>query len=280
MTRIDAGGWLATARQKLSAVSERPQSEAAALLAGVLERPRDWVIAHPETPLSGEQARQLDGLLQRRLDGEPLPYLLGRWEFYGMEFTVRPDVLIPRPETELLVETGLRWLGQHPGRRAADVGTGSGCIAASLAANCADLRVTAVDRSRAALRVARENFSRYGLQERVFPCQSDLLTALRGPFDLVCANLPYIPSAKLDELAVSRYEPRLALDGGAEGLGQIGRLLADGPRWLAKGGLMLLEIEAGQGESAPRLAERFLPGARAGVLPDLAGKARLLRIEG
>ncbi len=279
MTRNDAGGWLAEARRRLSALSGRPHSEALALLESVLEQPRAWLAAHPELELSPAQTARLDRLLARLLSGEPLPYLLGKWEFYGLELEVSPAVLIPRPETELLVETALAWLSAHPGRRAADAGTGSGCIAASLAVHCPDLTVAAVDSSFEALRVAGRNFARYRLCERVWACQSDLLAAFAGPFDLVCANLPYIPTATLDGLAVARFEPRLALDGGPRGLDKIARLLADAPRWLAPGGLLLLEIESGQGQSAPRLAHDLLPGARVELIKDLAGKPRLVKIE-
>ncbi len=166
--RNNAGAWLADARPRLLPVSEEPALEAQVLLAHVLGKPRAWVMAHPEAALTIEQDSELCRLLERRLNGEPLPYLLGHWEFFGLRFKVTPDVLIPRPETELLVEKGLAWLKEHPWRRlAVDVGTGSGCIAISLAHRVMDLHVIAVDISRPALKVAQENIIDHHVQERV-----------------------------------------------------------------------------------------------------------------
>jgi release factor glutamine methyltransferase len=277
---IDAGQWLAQARARLSGQTQSPLSEAQALLGAVVGRSRAWVIAHPETELSPAQRARLDDLLARLLSGEPLPYLLGRWEFFGLEFSVSPAVLVPRPETELLVEQAMLWLNEHPGRRgAADVGTGSGSIAVALAYHVRDLTITASDASAQALEIAAANVAAYGLQARVRLAQTDLLDGLPGPFDLIVANLPYIPSCKLQGLEVARHEPLQALDGGPDGLSVIQRLLAALPGCLLPGGLALLEIEAGQGESAPLLARRALPRAQVSVLPDLAGLPRLVRID-
>lgn len=279
MTKTEAGQWLSQARKRLAGSSEHPLSEAQALLGSVLGRSRSWIIAHPETRLSSEQQDRLDRLLARLLTGEPLPYLLGRWEFFGLEFTIGPTVLIPRPETERLVEEAVAWLERQPAcRRSADVGTGSGCIAVSLAYTVRDLAVTATERSPEALEIARRNVAVYGLQDRITLVETDLLAGLSGAFDLVCANLPYIPSAKLAHLDVARREPVQALDGGPEGLDLIERLLADLPGKLVRGGLALFEIEAGQGESAPMLARRFFPNAQVEVLEDLAGLPRVLKI--
>lgn len=272
--------WLAQARQRLAAVSDTPLQEAQVILSHVLGQPRVSLLARPETGLTAAQAHQLEDRLARRAAGEPLPYLIGHWEFYGLDFLVTPDVLIPRPETELLVEQALDWLRLHPGRRrVADVGTGSGCIAAAIALHAPDVHVLAVDRSLRALHVARENMLRHAVLGRVALAQMDLLSAAAGPLDLICANLPYIPSATLDGLDVARHEPRVALDGGADGLDLVRRLLASAPRLVAPGGLLLLEVEAGHGESAPALARELLPRAAVALLTDLAGLPRLLRIQ-
>ncbi len=277
--KISAGDWLKQAKSRLEG-SETPSLEAQLLLAHVLSRPRAAVLAHLEQELDLVQLAELERMLAQLEEGVPLAYLLGEKEFYGMSFKVTPAVLIPRPETELLVDEALVWLRAKPGRRlAADVGTGSGCIAAALAAQITDLRVLAVDRSRAALRVARENVQRHGLLERVQLLQGDLLSCVAGLFDLVCANLPYIPTGSLGDLPVARREPRLALDGGADGLEHIGRLLADARRWTAPGGLLLLEIESGQGGAALALARRFFYSAAVEVINDLAGHPRLLKIQ-
>ena len=286
LNEMRTGAWLASARQALSSRSggagaggETAGLEAQALLAHVLQKPRAWLLAHPEFPLNAAQLAQLDGLLERLVSGEPLPYLLGHWEFYGLNFLVTPDVLIPRPETELLVERALGWLQRHPDRRrAADVGSGSGCIAVTLAKTTPHLRVLLVDRSWAALQVARRNAAAHAVTMRSYFALGNLLSAFSGPLDLVCANLPYIPRGALGELPVARHEPWLALDGGADGLALIRALLADSPRWLAPGGLMLLEIQYDQGDEVAREALRCLPGADVAVHQDLAGLPRLVEI--
>jgi release factor glutamine methyltransferase len=172
------------------------------------------------------------------------------------------------------------WLQANPNRNwAADVGTGSGCIAVSLAAHHPELRLTATDVSAAALQTARKNATRHSVVQRIRFVQADLLAALQGPFDLICANLPYIPSAELKKLKIFGREPGLALDGGPDGLALIRRLLAQAAHKLAPGGLLLVEIEASQGIQALSLAHHFLPAADSVVLPDLAGRQRLLRVE-
>jgi release factor glutamine methyltransferase len=272
--------WLERVRRSLAQFSDTPGLDSQVLLAQVLERPRAWVMAHPQADLNDEQSARLQSQLQRLEAGEPLPYVLGHWEFYGLDFQLNPAVLIPRPETELLVDQGRLWLQANPNRsQAADVGTGSGCIAVSLAAHHPDLRVTATDVSAAALQTARKNATRHGVAQRMHFVQADLLAALRGPFDLICANLPYIPSAELKKLKVFGREPGLALDGGPDGLALIRRLLAQAGRKLAPGGLLLVEIEASQSRQAHSLAGQFLPTARSMVLADLAGRQRILRVE-
>lgn len=277
---VRAGDWLNLARQPVDKDSAAPDSlDLQVLLAHVLGKTRSWVLAHPEAKLESGQVEQLNDLLARLAKGVPLPYLIGRQEFFGLEFKVNPAVLIPRPETELLVENALAWLQRRPDRRlAADVGSGSGCITVSLAKYVPDLRVIAVDSSRQALNVARQNAVRHQVDRQIHFVQGDLLSAARGPFDLVCANLPYIPIGALKTAAVARYEPHQALDGGPDGLYFIRHLIADAPRWLAPGGLMLLEMQFDQGESISRLAQIYLSGAQVKVLPDLAGLPRLVEI--
>jgi release factor glutamine methyltransferase len=238
-------------------------------------------VAHPETILSTGQDETLASLLAQRLLGTPLPYLIGHWEFYGLDFMVNQAVLIPRPETEFLVEEALDWLhGRRQPLLAADVGTGSGCIAVALACHAPALTVIASDVSRPALQVAAQNVLNHGLSPQVHLLQADLSDGCAGPFDLLCANLPYIPSATLEDLEVSAHEPRLALDGGQDGLRLIERLLSQAASRVAPSGLLLLEIESGEGESAAEAAFRCFPDAVIRVLPDLAGKPRLLKITG
>jgi release factor glutamine methyltransferase len=268
------------AQQRLTPVSETSGLDAQVLLAHVLARPRAWVLAHPEAPLTSQQAQTLERLLDRLLSGEPLPYVLGHWEFYGLDFVLTPQVLIPRPETELMVERAIAWLQAHPGRRwAADVGTGSGCIAVSIAVAVFDLHLLATDHSFRALKVAQSNVLKHGVVGRVACVQSDLMPKTSRPFDLICANLPYIPSEALQKLEVYRREPTLALDGGAAGLTLIRRLINLAPRILAPGGLLLLEIEASQGGAVQELLGQILPGTKPDLLTDLAGRDRLVAVE-
>lgn len=272
--------WLVESRKRLEPLSPDAWLEAQLLLAHVLHKSRTWVLTHPEVLLDNEEKAQLTGLLNQRATGVPLPYLLGHWEFYGLEFIVSPQVLIPRPETELLVEQALGWLKKHPSQRtAADVGTGSGCIAVCLAKETPDLRLVATDQSEPALQIAIENAARHGVADRIHFMRTNLLDGIAGPLDLVVANLPYIPSATLEELLVAKFEPISALDGGPQGLSLIEGLLNDARRWWTPGGVILLEIEAGQGESAPALARKLLPEADISLLPDLAGLPRIVKIE-
>jgi len=280
---MDIATALETARARLTLHSDTPGLDAQVLIAHLLDKPRAWLMAHPERTLSARQARQLEDTIDQLESGEPLPYVIGHWEFFGLDLQVTPDVLIPRPETELLVEHAIAWLKDHPGRRcAADVGTGSGCIAVALAAAVPDLQVLATDISRKALRVARRNARQHGVAKRVRVTQHDLLPSPPPPserMDLICANLPYIPTETLHGLQIYGHEPELALDGGADGLQLIRRLLALLPGWLAPGGLALLEIEASQGLLALSLAVDLFTEARVRLHRDLAGRDRLLTIE-
>lgn len=268
--------------KRLSALSETPSLDAQTVLAHVLENSRSWVLAHPETSLSAGQEQALNDAQARLECGEPLPYVLGHWEFYGLDFTVNPDVLIPRPETEMLVERGLEWLRLHPGRRGAvDIGTGSGCIAISLAINVPDLHVLATDISQPALEVANANAKMHHVGDRVQFLQGDLLNFQPSTFnfqlfDLIIANLPYIPTPRLASLVVAQHEPRLALDGGADGLTLIRHLLMAAPGVLAKAGCCLLEIDTEHSDAAQTIARAAFPQAEVSVVSDLAGHDRLM----
>jgi release factor glutamine methyltransferase len=274
-----------TLRQRLQKVSDTPSLDAQVLLAHIMGKSRSWLLAHPQARLNMVQSQALEEALLRLEQGEPLPYVLGHWEFYGLDFIVSPAVLIPRPETELLVEQALAWLRHHPQhRRVADVGTGSGCIAITLAVHIPDVQVLATDLSPDALRLAQTNAQKHGVAERIHFVQADLLppsdlSPLPGPLDLILANLPYIPTQRLPTLNVTRWEPILSLDGGADGMALIRRLLHLIPGKLAADGLLLLEIDASQGRAVASLAQSIFPQARVQVLTDLSGLDRLVRIE-
>jgi len=252
--------------------------DAHVLLGEALGVDRAYLLAHPEAPLTPEQAERFAGWVARCGAGEPVAYLLGRRAFYDLDFAVTPDVLIPRPESELLLEQA--WRLSDRKLTVADVGTGSGALAVTFAAHHPQAQVYATDISPLALAVARRNAERH--QAAVTFFEGDLLAPLieRGiKLDLIMANLPYIASGELPALAVSRYEPRLALDGGADGLDLIRRLLAQTSQAAKPGALIMLEIGAGQGNAARMLVEQALAPERVEVIRDYAGLDRIVRAE-
>lgn len=276
---------LADITTRLALISDTPDLDASVLLAHVIHKPRTWVLAHPEIRLAIEEHKQLDDSLVRLERGEPFPYVLGHWEFFGLEFDISPDVLIPRPETELLVEKAIAWLQESPVRRTvADVGTGSGAIAISIAVNVPDVQILATDISLEALELARKNAIKFDVIKRIDFVQCDLLPyhidalPTERHFDLICANLPYIPTETLQSLPIFGREPTLALDGGADGLALIRRLLDIGPKWLAPNGMMLFELESTRGIPALNLACDLFSEGIIHLHQDLAGQDRLLEI--
>lgn len=257
-----------------------PHQIALVLLAQVLGKPKSWILAHPESQLLTDQKAELDSLVARLKSGEPLPYLTGRQEFFGLEFKVTPATLIPRPETELLVEEALNWLKANGGARTGiDVGTGSGCIAISLLANCPDLRMTATDVSKDALQIARGNARHYKVEDRITFFECDLLPPDFQKVDLLCANLPYIPTEKLAEVNSLPWEPSLALDGGADGLTLFRQLFDKIKQFELDPTLILLEIEETLGQETLTLCQNAFPNGTIELLQDLSGRDRLIRIE-
>ncbi|HLU11029.1 MAG TPA: peptide chain release factor N(5)-glutamine methyltransferase [Oceanobacillus sp.] len=262
----------------------RPVSESAALdvdmlLGEVLGVDRAYLLAHGDQVLTDEQREQFEAWVERAANGEPIAYILGKRGFYDLEFVVTPDVLIPRPETELLLEQALDWARARPMLTTVDVGTGSGALAVTFARHAPQARVYATDVSTAALVVARQNAERHNAN--VTFLQGDLLSPLiEGNIrvDLVMANLPYIASDEVPTLAVSRYEPTLALDGGADGLDLIRRLLTQIPQACNPNALILLEIGATQGAATLRLVRQILNPQSADVLQDYAGLDRIVRV--
>jgi release factor glutamine methyltransferase len=277
---LSIGETISNLKSVCSKWSETPSLDAQVLLGHVCHQNRAWVLAHPEFILTLEQKNALNTAVSRLDAGEPLPYVLGHWAFYGLDFTINAGTLIPRPETELMVEQALEWLRAHPGQRnAADIGTGSGCIAISLAVHIRDLRVTGTDISPLALEAAHSNAEKHRVAGRVEFAHADLLPPNIRTCNLICANLPYIPTRKLEGLDVFGREPTLALDGGPDGLSLIRRLLPQASKSLSSAGLLLLEIEANQGKAGADLARKYFPEAQINLLPDLAGHDRLIRIE-
>jgi len=235
------------------------RQDAEILLAHVLGTKRVMLYARFDQPLVGDELTQMRTLVARRARGEPVAHLVGKKEFWSLELEVTADTLVPRPDTEALVEVALE-LGRAA-KVVVDVGTGTGAIACALAKELPEARVFATDVSEAALAVARRNVERHGLAERVELLQGDLLDALpqgAPPVDLLAANLPYIPSRDIAGLMrdVREFEPRLALDGGPDGLDPIRRLVAAAGAHLASGAHVVLEAGADQVPALAALLSR------------------------
>ena len=270
---------------------EEAAREADLLLAWLLACSPTTLLLNQEHRLLPDQLERLAELVRRRAGREPLAYLMGEWEFWSLPFRVGPEVLIPRPETELLVEEALKFAGESGPRRSSeltilDLGTGSGVLAVVLARELPAARVVAVDRSLAALAIAAANVRRHRVEERVSLVAADWLSpfASSAPiFDLVVGNPPYVEEAALSGLApeVRDFEPRLALDGGRAGMEQIIRLARQIPFLLKPGGRLLIEIGWDQREAARKLfaadpAFTRPPFTQVEVLDDLAGLPRIL----
>ncbi len=260
---------------------ESPRLTAELLMARVLGWERVRVLAHPESPLPPGAAERFFSLVRRRTAGEPLQYILGEQEFYGFPFRVTPAVLIPRPETEILVEQAVLAARETGPRRLrfVDVGTGSGCIAVSFAREIPQAEGWAADISIEALAVARENAARNGVQERVGLLLCDLLEgfAPRPCFDLVLSNPPYVAveDAELLPKVVREHEPPIALYSGASGLGAYRRLIPQAAARLVPGGRLLLELGAGVAGQVSGLAERAGLSVET-IVGDLQGIPRCL----
>lgn len=237
------------------------------------------MLSHGDYRLSEDEMTALDQLISRLVLREPLAYLLGRADFYDQTFMVNPGVLIPRPETEHLVEEAIRWAKiQARPLDLVDIGTGSGCILVTLVNHFPTRLSVGIDLSWKSLCVARSNSIQLSAKSSSF-IQADLLTSFDHMFDLVCANLPYIPSQVVDTLHHAKFEPRAALDGGQAGFETILRLLSQLPSHLKTPGLALLEIQNDQGERLTASAAAYFPQADISILKDYAGIDRVLKIE-
>ncbi len=259
--------------------SDSPYEILLILIGNALGKEKTWVLAHPETIIDKKLAQNIKNDWGRFCKGTPLPYITGKQAFFGLDFQVNPSVLIPRPETELLVEMAIKWLKVHPEcRKAVDVGTGSGIIAICLAKSSSDLQVIATDISSEALMTARQNARQHHVESNISFIKTNLLENIQQKFDVICANLPYVPTAKLDTINSIQHEPVLALDGGDNGLVLIERLIEQLPSRLSTPGLALLEIEETLGEAISVIARNTFPDDRIEIINDLAGKDRLLSI--
>jgi release factor glutamine methyltransferase len=266
-----------------AAGADAPRLTALVLLEHATCIPRETVLAHPERTLAPAQLADFHAVLQRRAQREPLAYIVGTREFYGLPFRVNANTLIPRPETEGMIDLALDWLRSQPSpmRWGVDVGTGSGAIALSLLRSFPPLRMIATDVSIAALRTAHQNAGQLQVADRVQFVACNLADGVSGRVPLVLANLPYIASAEIDDLQpeVSRYEPRSALDGGPDGMAAILALLERLPGLLELPGVAVLEIGDTQGAQLATAAQRALPESHVRIAPDSTGRNRFLLIE-
>jgi release factor glutamine methyltransferase len=272
---------LTWAQLLLQPITEDYLLEGRLILCEVMGVKVEFLIRYPDKALTVSEIAHFQELVTQRATGHPLPYLLGKQAFYDLEVAVTPAVLIPRPETELLVEQALEWAKSRPSLTIADVGTGSGVIALTLAKHLPQAQVIGLDISPEALLVAKGNARTLDLAERITWYEGDLLKPVLDrsqKVDLIVANLPYIATAELASLSVAEYEPHVALDGGADGLQAIRALLEQAPHALAAQGAMFLEIGAGQGQPVQSLAQQAFAGRTVTLHADLAGHDRLIAI--
>ncbi len=276
MTRRQALGraWKMLRKRRI----EDAPLESEVLLRHVLKIDRARLYLDLEAPLDAAQAEAFWRLIERRARGEPTAYLTGHREFYGLDFCVDPGVLIPRPESELLVEKALSLARQKKVSTVADIGTGCGAIAVCLALHLGTIRIYATDISPEALEVARLNRERYGVTDRIELRCGDLLGPLPEPVDLIVANLPYVRKSDLAEEGPLYYEPARALDGGESGLKEIERLCRQAGPKLRPAGCLLLEIGRGQREAVTGLLRELFPAGKLEIDSDLAGIERVVSL--
>lgn len=260
--------------------SDTPRLEAEILLAHVRTCPRIQLYVQYNELLSDDERTAMRDLVRRRVQFEPVAYLVGHREFFGLDFRISPAVLIPRPETETLVLEVLTATKSKSGLRILDVGTGSGCIAIAVAVNLSDAAVTAIDISPPALEVARANANLRGVADRIRFLEGDLYAPLSDGerFDIIVSNPPYVAECELETLPddVRRHEPTLALLSGPSGLDAITRLIAGAGGILVPGGVFLIEIASEQVESVHSLLERSEVFAEIRTIKDPFGKERVI----
>jgi release factor glutamine methyltransferase len=270
------------AREALQAAGiEDAWLEAEVLLRHTLHLDRAHLYARLQEDLGPADETTFRSFLTRRLAHEPTAYIVGQREFYGLDLVTTAAALIPRPETELLVEEALARGRRFDRPLIVDVGTGNGAIAVALAVHLSQAALAAIDLSREALTLAVRNARRHSVESRISFLQADLLTPLACPVDLIVANLPYVRTEDWEALPpeIREHEPRVALDGGPGGLREIGRLLEQAPGYLRPGGSLLIELGPLQAAPALALARHCFPNASVYILPDAAGLDRLLAVD-
>ena len=248
------------------------------LLRHVLGISRAHLFSHFEQEMNPEHEEVMKQVMERRLNGEPTAYIIGIREFYGLNFIVDRRVLIPRPESELLVEKAIELAGKRKIKKIADIGTGSGAIAVSLAVNLPGVTIYAIDISAPALEVAAKNCQTHKVADKVVLLHGDMLEPLPGPVDMIIANLPYVKASDLTAQRTLDFEPPLALDGGEDGLDIIRIFCKQAGEKLNPEGCLLMEIGQGQAERVTALLRRAFPSALIEIKSDLAGIERVVSL--
>lgn len=275
----EIGEALLQARKRLSPTSSTPRLDAEVLLAHVLGLSRSSLLARTAGILDNREEQQFDALISRRTHGEPVAYMTGHKEFFGLDLQVTPDVLVPRPETESVVEACIDVLPEGQISQLADIGTGSGAILVAVLANCPLARGFGVEVSPEALEVARRNCVAQGVSDRATLLLGDLLEPLSEAVNVIAANLPYVPPGEASP-DVATWEPEVAVFGGGDdGTATIRRFLEAAPRYLLPGGTIVMETAYSQGRVVSELARQAFPGASVEVRKDLAGYDRIVVIK-
>jgi len=258
---------------------KEPQKDARLLLQFAVERPKEFLFAHPEYELTGAEQATFNDAVTRRTNHEPVQYITGRTEFYGLEFIVSPAVLIPRPETEILVENAVEFLRKNDTARFCEIGVGSGCISVSMLTQLANATAIAVDRSPEALEVARQNAERHNVIDRLDLRLSDVFASVaEDGFDAIVSNPPYVSLAEVATLdrEVRDFEPEMALTDNSDGLEVIRKIITDSSHKLHSGGVLFMEVGFGQsGRILPLLSDKKWADVR--FFSDLQSIPRILR---
>ncbi len=274
--------WTAAATQLEKAGISNAHLEAEILIRNFSGSTRAQFYARLTDPIKFPMEGALEDALERRCLREPLAYITGHREFYNLDFSVTPDVLIPRPETELLVERGLNHLRKrcNPKARVVDVGTGSGAVGIAIAHFLPDIRLIGIDCSLAALKIARRNADKLIPNGNYQWLQGDLLTAIDGPIDCLVANLPYVPNRRMMSLApeIKLYEPQLAITPGAIGTELILRMINQLSRCLPPYAIAIIEIDSDQAEPVANIARKAITASNVTILNDISGQARVVEI--
>jgi release factor glutamine methyltransferase len=276
---ISIAEWRYQSSKILSEISETAEIEVNAILCNVLNKDLAWCLTNSNFVLDQPKVHELNEKIISLLAGIPLPYVLGTIEFFGNQFFVDENVLIPRPETELLVETAIEWINRHnKTMKVIDVGCGSGIIIISILKRFSQIKGFGLDISRKALNISKGNKNYHNINYLEF-VQMDCLSGIGSKFDVIVANLPYIPADHLSDLKVSKFEPDLALNGGEDGLLIINRLIEQIPSHLNSPGLALLEIQFDQSARVIQKAKNYLPKATVSIIKDYSSHDRIIRIE-